>query len=206
MRKEPRQERSRALVRSLIEGTERVIVRRGIELTTTNHIAAEAGVDIASLYQYFADKDDLIEALVRSLADEIALAATKHFSSFDMFQVKPAELVRSALKLGLDLARARPVLKEVDPKYFFGGPALGVLENELARIATAYFRHHFRSFAIENLHARLHIVSVSAFAVVARHFSDETSLVKDDELIEELVRMFVPYLSAPSASIEEESP
>lgn len=195
MRKEPRQQRSRALVQSLVEATEQVIVARGIELTTTNHIAAQAGVDIASLYQYFADKDDLVDALVRSLAEEIARAAKAHFASLDLMNVSPDELIRSVLTLGLALARAKPVLKEIDPKYFFGGAALGTLESELERIAIAYLRHRFRSFPVENLYLRLHIVSVSAFAVVARHFAEEAPLVKDDELVEELVRMFTPYFS-----------
>ncbi|MFX9866833.1 helix-turn-helix domain-containing protein, partial [Acinetobacter baumannii] len=44
---------------------------RGLEFTTTNHIAAEAGVDIASLYQYFSNKEDLIEAWQEQLAEDL---------------------------------------------------------------------------------------------------------------------------------------
>ena len=41
---------------SLVEATGRLVVARGVEATTMNHIAKEAGVDIASLFQYFANE------------------------------------------------------------------------------------------------------------------------------------------------------
>lgn len=195
MRKLPRQQRSQALVKSLLEATGRVIVARGIDLATTNHIAEEAGVDIASLYQYFSNKEDLVEELLRSLADKVVQAATAYFDAIDMYQASPAELIRGALTLGLNMARANPVALELasHPKHLVGSRGLRILENQMQHMATAYFRHHFRSYPIENLHTRLYIVSISAFTLIARHLSEETPLIKDDELIEAMVLMFAPY-------------
>lgn len=197
MRKQPRQQRSLALVRSLVEATGRVIVSRGIDLATTNHIAEEAGVDIASLYQYFANKEDLIEELLRTLAEDVVQTATAYFDSFDMFRATPEELIRGALTLGLNLARQNPVILELarHPKYLFGSAGLKRLEEHMQTMATAYFRHHFRSYPIGNLHTRLYIVSISAFTVIARHLSEPTPLVRDDELIDALVAMYAPYFA-----------
>ena len=187
---------------ALIEATGRGIVARGLEGATTNHIAKEAGVDIASLYQYFANKDDLIEALVQRLTDEVVLAAGRHFAEIDIYRATPAELLRGAFALGLRIARANPVVKEIarDARYLFDKAALGVLENRLQTLATSYFRHHFRAYPIEYLEVRLHIVSVSAFATIARHFGDERPRVSDSVLVEELVRMFAPYLAGERAT------
>lgn len=195
MRRQPRQQRSQALVKSLVEATGRVIVARGIDLTTTNHVAEEAGVDIASLYQYFINKEDLIEELLRSLADDVIRAATRYFDSIDMYRATPAELIRGALTLGMGVARANPVIHELvrHPKYLSGSQGVRLLENQMQHMATAYFRQHFRSYPIDNLHTRLYIVSISAFAIVARHLSEEAPLVRDDELIEAMVLMFAPY-------------
>ena len=41
----------------------RIFDERGYRATTTNHIAAAAGVSIGSLYQYFPNKDALLAAL-----------------------------------------------------------------------------------------------------------------------------------------------
>ncbi|MEY2478814.1 MAG: hypothetical protein QOG87_4129 [Actinomycetota bacterium] len=47
----------------LLEATRRCLTRRGYEGTTVRDIAAEASVSIGTLYNYFASKEDLIEAL-----------------------------------------------------------------------------------------------------------------------------------------------
>ncbi|MEY2567044.1 MAG: hypothetical protein QOE35_1573 [Actinomycetota bacterium] len=47
----------------LLEGTRRCLTRKGYEGTTVRDIAGEAGVSIGTLYNYFASKEDLIEAL-----------------------------------------------------------------------------------------------------------------------------------------------
>jgi AcrR family transcriptional regulator len=47
----------------LLEATRRCLTRKGYEGTTVRDIATEAGVAIGTLYNYFASKEDLIEAL-----------------------------------------------------------------------------------------------------------------------------------------------
>jgi len=71
MKKVPTQGRSRQTVDALIEATARTIAERGWPATTTNHIAARAGVSVGSLYQYFRNKD----ALLLGLAYELEAAA-----------------------------------------------------------------------------------------------------------------------------------
>lgn len=63
-RKRARQDRSRATVEALIEGTARVLIQDGFERASTNKIAKEAGVSIGSLYQYFPNKESLVAALI----------------------------------------------------------------------------------------------------------------------------------------------
>ena len=60
MRKPPQQQRSQVMVQNLIEATARAFDRRGLHLTTRD-VAEEAGVSVGSLYQYFKNKDELLE-------------------------------------------------------------------------------------------------------------------------------------------------
>src|SRR5262252_10957748 len=64
-RKTPRQERSRATVEALLEATADILIREGYSKLTTNRIAERAGVNIASLYQYFPGKDAMVAELRR---------------------------------------------------------------------------------------------------------------------------------------------
>src|SRR6516162_1213481 len=70
LRKTPRQERSRATVEALLEATADILVRDGYAKLTTNRIADRAGVNIASLYQYFPGKQAILAELRRRHGDE----------------------------------------------------------------------------------------------------------------------------------------
>ncbi|MDP9606197.1 TetR/AcrR family transcriptional regulator [Variovorax sp. NFACC27] len=71
LRKQASQERSRATVDALIEATARVLVREGFERASTNRIAAEAGVSIGSLYQYFPTKESLVASVIERHKSEM---------------------------------------------------------------------------------------------------------------------------------------
>lgn len=62
-RKHPAQARSRQTVAAIVEGAAQVFEELGYHETTTDLIAARAGVSIGTLYQYFPDKDVLLVAL-----------------------------------------------------------------------------------------------------------------------------------------------
>ncbi len=64
LRKEPRQERSRALVDALVEATRRLMAEEGVAAVTTARVAELAGASIGSLYQYFPGREALIAAVI----------------------------------------------------------------------------------------------------------------------------------------------
>ena len=70
MRRVPQQERSRRRVEAILDAAARIVVAEGVDAVGTRSIADLAGVPVASLYQYFADKDDILLALVeRDMAE-----------------------------------------------------------------------------------------------------------------------------------------
>jgi AcrR family transcriptional regulator len=72
-RKTPLQERSRATVDALLQATADILVRDGYAKLTTNRIAERAGVNIASLYQFFPGKQAIVAELSRRhVADQRA--------------------------------------------------------------------------------------------------------------------------------------
>lgn len=63
MRRQPAQSRSQQKVQQIVEAARRVLVARGLEHFTTNHVAAEAGCNISTLYRYFPEKNEIIKQL-----------------------------------------------------------------------------------------------------------------------------------------------
>ncbi|MEU6642118.1 TetR/AcrR family transcriptional regulator [Saccharomonospora sp. NPDC046836] len=78
-RKRPRQQRSRDMVEYMLEAAARIFERDGID-ATTNRIAAQAGVSIGSLYQYFPDKHSLLHELALRHLDEVETTVADVFT------------------------------------------------------------------------------------------------------------------------------
>ena len=62
-RRAPKQDRALQKIELIFEATMRLL--EGVEISdlTTNAIAAKAGISIGTLYQYFDDKDAILDAL-----------------------------------------------------------------------------------------------------------------------------------------------
>lgn len=69
-RRVPTQARSRRKVEHLLDAAAALVVERGVEALTTRDIAEAAQVPVASLYQYFAAKEDVLLAIAaRDMAE-----------------------------------------------------------------------------------------------------------------------------------------
>ncbi len=63
-RRVPQQSRSRERVERILDAAATLVVEQGVDALSTRGIAETAGIPVASLYQYFADKDEILLALV----------------------------------------------------------------------------------------------------------------------------------------------
>ncbi|MBU2513421.1 TetR/AcrR family transcriptional regulator [bacterium] len=62
-RKQPSQDRSKEKVKRILEATIRLLEKSGVESITAIKVAKEAGVAVASFYQYFPNKSAVIYTL-----------------------------------------------------------------------------------------------------------------------------------------------
>nr|WP_272214515.1 TetR/AcrR family transcriptional regulator [Marinicella sp. W31]MDC2880135.1 TetR/AcrR family transcriptional regulator [Marinicella sp. W31] len=82
-RKIPVQSRSEATVEAIFEGAIQVLVESGPRYLTTTRVAERAGVSVGTLYQYFANIDGLMVAILerhlRKVIDRVvAICAKQH--------------------------------------------------------------------------------------------------------------------------------
>ena len=79
-RRQPRQERALEKVGLMLEAATRILDTQGLAGLTTNRVAEVAGVSIGTVYQYFNDKSELLDALARreveALSDAVLAALT----------------------------------------------------------------------------------------------------------------------------------
>lgn len=74
IRREPRQERSRARVRQIFEAADEILSTEGFEALTVRRIAQCAQVPVGSIYQFFPDKAAIVDALARGYIEQFDAA------------------------------------------------------------------------------------------------------------------------------------
>lgn len=70
-RRQPRQARSREKVELILEATVEILDREGLDALTTNRIAEVAGISIGTLYQYFSNKQQVLDELAQRESDHL---------------------------------------------------------------------------------------------------------------------------------------
>jgi AcrR family transcriptional regulator len=70
-KKIPTQERARVTFDSIVKAAARVLEKRGYAALTTNHVARQAGIGIASLYEYFPNKESIVAAVIEEAAASV---------------------------------------------------------------------------------------------------------------------------------------
>jgi AcrR family transcriptional regulator len=198
MRKKPQQKRSKQMVASLIDATAVCVIERGLEGTTTPHIAEKAGVSVGSLYQYFDDKEALIEALVEKLAADITQALHKlPMSEQGDLKLNVAVIIRFGFALlnsreGLYLELVRNWHRLPTDK------VMDTLQQSFMDLSRVYFLKHHQQHPIQDLHVRIFIIANSVMFTMVRFIGQEQAFMSEEEVASGLADMVVGYLGVNS--------
>lgn len=103
LRKRPRQQRSRETVERILDAAAHIFEREGYVRTTTNDVAAQAGVSIGSLYQYFPSKDALLVALAERHLDDVAARFAEQAALLRASEPPLAHVVAQLIGLSVEL-------------------------------------------------------------------------------------------------------
>lgn len=197
MRKKPRQKRSKEMVERLISATAEVLAEEGLDHTTTNHIADRAGVSVGSLYQYFPDKEALIEALLERMIGEITRTFNRQLGDMDLGQLTISELSRLVMGVGLTALRSNPLYVELLRNWHrlpVMGP-LDQLEQYFMTVMRLYFVEHVQTYPVKNLQAKLYVLINSTLFTLARYLSQESPVLKERAVLEALAEMIARTLA-----------
>lgn len=190
-RRVPTQERSRRRVSDLLEAAADLVVEHGVEAVTTRSIADRAGVPVASLYQYFSDKEDVLLALVERDMEAMQNQATEDIAQ--LAEIDVAKVVAVTMRAYVKVYRARPAFREI------------WLRGRTNPVIAAYGRDHHRMIAesvaeqalftegLNHLSPKIMLLAVDlGDRVLQIAFADDDH--GDEEYIEEGITMISAYL------------
>ncbi len=95
----------------ILDTAARLVVDDGVDRLSTRGIAERAQVPVASLYQYFADKDDILLALVERDIAEMDRQVATDLGSLDRLSV--AGIVATTMNAFVTVYRDRPAFVEI---------------------------------------------------------------------------------------------
>jgi AcrR family transcriptional regulator len=166
-RKAPKQGRSRQTVRAIREACGIVLRREGPDALTTQRIADVAGVNIASLYQYFPNKEAVIADFLDGEATRFAERTAELFSVIDRLSRHSLEHTLAAIvELELDQRRA---LVEIIPAFFERYPQSVDIHAKVDALTRARDNPAWASWLPDFLaqhRSQLHDIDVDLLAIV----------------------------------------
>tara|TARA_R110000868_G_scaffold296644_1_gene556970 strand:+ start:88817 stop:89434 length:618 start_codon:yes stop_codon:yes gene_type:complete len=98
-RKTPKQARAKQRVADILTAAETLLANEGYDNFSTNRVAKDADINIASLYQYFPNKESLVYAINRKMLDEVIEGCQRYESLMpnmgwqQLFEVMDNELI-----------------------------------------------------------------------------------------------------------------
>ena len=197
-RKSPRQERSRATVEALLEATTDILLRDGYAKLTTNRIAERAGVNIASLYQYFPGKDAIVAELRwRHGADQRA-ALRQVFAEHTAGGLEST--IRALVSVGVAGHAHAPRLHRVFTEEM---PALGY--RDVAAIDAPIFDAMRRFLQASDVDVRdldlaLWVIATASGAILHRAAVERPEDLSTGVIAEELITLLCRYLRRRAGS------
>lgn len=192
-RKTPAQERARATVEAIVEAGAYILVKHGWEKFTTNRVAERAGVNIASLYQYFPNKESIVAELQRRHIEKGRAAYPDKIT-----QLRSQPNLRAALKILIDGAvaehrinpRLHKVFAEELPRAsrLVHGERDKQLNERLANILEPY------AIDVPDLDIALFLFRVIGHAAIHEAASERPDLLENPLFTEELITLIERYL------------
>lgn len=105
-RRVPQQSRSRDRVERILDAAAAQVVQDGVDALSTRTIAEVAGVPVASLYQYFADKDEILLALVERDIEAMDAEVAKELGALKQLSI--ASIVSATMDAFVRMYHRRP--------------------------------------------------------------------------------------------------
>jgi AcrR family transcriptional regulator len=187
-KKRPVQQRSRDTFDALVDACTGLLTERGYARTTTNHIAERAGVNIASLYEYFPGKDAIVaqvaERMVERVLARLARGAARVMDGGEDRAVRAwIELIHDTIarekKLVAVFLYQVPYTNQLDPIRTVGRRVLD-LSQQIRRHAGGFVRADFTN-------AQLHLLINLVTSTIMQLVFDPPEDVSRRALLDELV-------------------
>jgi AcrR family transcriptional regulator len=203
-RKYPKQSRSQILVEAIQIACLQILQKEGSEQLSTQNIADVAGVNIASVYQYFPNKEAVLASVYDKELQHLADLTARRFAAFQALSEQSLEKTLAAL---IDLeADQLLTLYKLNPDFFTeyseSYDVHGRVDEITQSMKNPSWKDWFPEFLAIYIH-RLRPVDVNTLSFFARNtmrgilqaaVDEDPALLESGEFRLELLNLLLRYL------------
>jgi AcrR family transcriptional regulator len=203
-RKRPKQARSLMLVKAIQEACLRILEQEGPDQLTTQRIADVAGINIASLYQYFPNKEAVLADLFEEQIRQYTASGRERIMHINrLAQTDFAGTLRAIVDMEVD---QHLMLQQMDPDFYQGYQNSFDVHQRINELTISlnnpsweewfprFLSQHRDKLRGQDIHtqARMarHVLSGTLLSAV----KDEPGLLMEGELKQELFTLLFCYL------------
>lgn len=134
LRRVPIQDRGQRRVERILDAAAEVIAETGVDAATTNAIAARARTSVGSLYQFFPNKEAIVQALAARYGEALGALGEDTFGGVDASLPLAALIDATAMRMA-DFHQAHPAYGHVYAAAARPGAQAALKESIVARVA-----------------------------------------------------------------------
>ncbi len=200
-RRAPSQERSLRLVQSLLDATAQVLNEVGLEQLSTNKVAKRANVAVGSIYQYFPDKEALVDALVEDRMHKLGDLTERRMADLATYSFSAA--TDAMLRAIIDFLSEEPGLVLVLMSHALSAPDKGVA-GQLRALADTVSRAYLEPLderAVADLDIAIFVSTTVAGLFGGVLANPAVAPDYRERVIPEVVRMLSTWMTQPTSSL-----
>lgn len=195
MRKKPQQQRAKIIVENILEAAQLCIAEQGLLQVTTPKIAEKSGVSVGSIYQYFENKDEIIQELLSRKSEKLGLALKQIAITQEGLAIE--EIIPLCIQFGFDMMKADSGFFMEILKNWHGynnSEAAQILEKHFYEVGLYVFSRFFQHWSFETLKNKSFVIINSTLFTMMRYVSSTNFLISEQQLKKELTLMILAYL------------
>ena len=196
IRKKPQQQRAKLIVDHILQAAQICIVEQGLMHITTPKIAEKAGVSVGSLYQYFENKEEIIQELLCRKSENLGLALKQMVITQEQLSIQ--EIIPLSIQFGFDVMRAESGFFIEVLKHWHGynhSEAAQILEKHFFELGMYLFNRFYRHWDFETLKNKSFVIINSTLFTMIRYVSNNSFLISEQQLRDELSNRILAYLA-----------
>lgn len=188
--RKPQQSRSKQTVAAIVEAGFITVASEGVEGLTTRKVADTAGVSVGTLYEYFANKDEILEAIQQQFAGDVVAMIRPLIP--ELVRKPPREVV---LRLQFEF---RDLLQRNNGRYLhtaralsanFSSAHLAPVQRVLSDLAMQYLTHNPRLARLPDIPTKAYIMIHGGIATMIKQLSEVNPTISFEQVSEGLADM-----------------